>query len=239
MPVIETKNLTKSFAGKTVLSNFNISVKQGEVFGLLGSNGAGKTTAIDCILGTKKPDSGTARILGINPKSERKKLFENVGVQFQELHYQDKITVSELCEMTSALYHNVNDYKRLLLEFGLKEKSKNIVNELSGGQKQKLFVLLALIPQAKVIFLDELTTGLDTKARRDIWTTLKKLKENGLTVFLVSHFMDEVEALCDRICILKQGKIVFSGSVQNAIQSSPYKTLEDAYLWYSSEEVAE
>lgn len=239
MPVIEAKNLTKSFAGKTVLSNFNISVNQGEVFGLLGSNGAGKTTAIDCILGTKQPDSGTARILGMNPKTERKKLFEMVGVQFQELHYQDKITVGELCEMTSALYHNANDYKHLLLEFGLKEKSKSIVSELSGGQKQKLFVLLALIPLAKVIFLDELTTGLDTKARRDIWNTLKKLKENGLTVFLVSHFMDEVEALCDTVCILKQGKIVFLGSVQNAIQSSPYKTLEDAYLWYSGEEVSE
>lgn len=237
MPVIETKNLTKAFAGKTVLSNFNISVNQGEVFGLLGSNGAGKTTAIDCILGTKKPDSGTARILGINPLTGRKKLFENVGVQFQELHYQDKITVLELCEMTSALYHNVNDYKRLLFEFGLKEKSKSIVNELSGGQKQKLFVLLALIPKAKVIFLDELTTGLDTKARRDIWNTIKKLKENGLTIFLVSHFMDEVEALCDTVCILKKGKIVFYGSVQNAILSSPYKTLEDAYLWYSGEEV--
>lgn len=237
MPVIETKNLTKAFAGKTVLSNFNISVNQGEVFGLLGSNGAGKTTAIDCILGTKKPDSGTARILGINPLTGRKKLFENVGVQFQELHYQDKITVLELCEMTSALYHNVNDYKRLLFEFGLKEKSKSIVNELSGGQKQKLFVLLALIPKAKVIFLDELTTGLDTKARRDIWNALKKLKENGLTIFLVSHFMDEVEALCDTVCILKKGKIVFYGSVQNAILSSPYKTLEDAYLWYSGEEV--
>ena len=141
--------------------------------------------------------------------------------------------------MTSALYHNVNDYKRLLLEFGLNEKSKSIVNELSGGQKQKLFVLLALIPKAKVIFLDELTTGLDTKARRDIWNTLKKLKENGLTIFLVSHFMDEVEALCDNLCILKQGKIVFSGNVQNAIQSSPYKTLENAYLWYSGEEVTE
>ena len=239
MPVIETKNLTKSFGEKTVLSDFNISVNQGEVFGLLGSNGAGKTTAIDCILGTKKPDSGTVRILGLNPKTERKKLFENVGVQFQELHYQDKITVLELCEMTSALYHNINDYKRLLLEFGLNEKSKSIVNELSGGQKQKLFVLLALIPKAKVIFLDELTTGLDTKARRDIWNALKKLKENGLTIFLVSHFMDEVEALCDNICILKQGEIVFSGSVQNAIQSSPYKTLENAYLWYSGEEVTE
>ncbi|MGN1047321.1 MAG: ABC transporter ATP-binding protein [Eubacteriales bacterium] len=239
MPVIEAKNLTKSFAGKTVLSNFNISVNQGEVFGLLGSNGAGKTTAIDCILGTKQPDSGTAIILGMDPKTERKKLFEKVGVQFQELHYQDKITVEELCEVTSALYHDVNDYKHLLLEFGLKEKSKSLVSELSGGQKQKLFVLLALIPKANVIFLDELTTGLDTKARRDIWNTLKKLKENGLTVFLVSHFMDEVEALCDTVCILKQGKIVFSGSVQNAIKSSPYKTLEDAYLWYSGEEISE
>lgn len=238
MPVIETKNLTKSFAGKTVLKDFNISVNQGEVFGLLGANGAGKTTAIDCILGTKKPDSGTTRILGMDPNTERKKLFEKVGVQFQELHYQDKITVSELCEMTSALYHDVNDYKHLLSEFGLKDKSKSIVNELSGGQRQKLFVLLALIPKTKVIFLDELTTGLDTKARRDIWNILRTLKENGLTVFLVSHFMDEVEKLCDRICILRGGEIVFCGSVENAIKSSPYNTLEDAYLWYCGEEVS-
>lgn len=237
MYVIETKKLTKSFAEKTVLSNFNISVNQGEVFGLLGANGAGKTTAIDCILGTKKPDSGTSEILGLNPHTERKKLFENVGVQFQELHYQDKITVSELCEMTSALYSRVNSYNRLLLEFGLNKKRKSIISELSGGQKQKLFVLLALIPKAKVVFFDELTTGLDPKARRGIWNILRKLKENGMTIFLVSHFMDEIEALCDSICILKQGETVFSGSVENAVKSSPYSTLEDAYLWYSGEEV--
>jgi ABC-2 type transport system ATP-binding protein len=233
---IKVDKLCKSYAGIRAVENLDISVSRGEVFGLLGANGAGKSTTIECILGTKKPDSGTVSILGMNPNTERKKLFERVGVQFQEANYQDKITVAELCQETYCLYKKPADYEALLKQFGLENKTKNMVNELSGGQKQRLFIVLALIPNPDVVFLDELTTGLDTKARRSVWNSLLELKKKGLTIFLTSHFMDEVETLCDRIGILKNGRLIFNGTVQEAIDASPCKKLEDAYLWYTGEE---
>ena len=233
---IEVKNLSKSYQGVSVVKNLSFDVKRGEVFGLLGANGAGKSTTIECILGTRSMDSGSAFILGMGPKNERKNIFEQVGVQFQETNYPDKIKIWELCEETESLYNDTKDYNILLKEFGLYEKRKNYIAELSGGQKQRLFIVLALIPNPKVVFLDELTTGLDTKARRDVWKCLLDLKKKGLTILLTSHFMDEVEELCDNILILKKGNEVYRGSVDKAIKNSPYENFEDAYLWYSGEE---
>lgn len=237
--IISVKQLSKSYGRLNAVQGLDLSVTQGSVFGLLGANGAGKSTTIECMLGTRKPDAGTVSILGMAPLLQRKQLFENVGVQFQEANYQDKVTVSELCEVTQSLYKNAADYGELLKQFGIFDKAKSMVKELSGGQRQKLFIVLALIPQPKVVFLDELTTGLDAKARREVWKILSDLKEKGLTIFLTSHFMDEVEALCDTICILKKGKAVFYGTVEEAIAGSPYDKFEDAYLWYSDEEVSE
>ncbi|MGL5434990.1 MAG: ABC transporter ATP-binding protein [Lachnospiraceae bacterium] len=234
--VIQAHNLTKSYGSISAVNNVSLSVSHGEIFGLLGENGAGKSTVVECILGTRKPDSGTISILGKNPVIQRKELFEQVGVQFQESHYQEKITVSELCEETQCLYNSFIPFQSLLKTFGLTDKANAAVQELSGGQKQRLFIVLALIPEPKVIFLDELTTGLDTKARREVWNYLIQLKKNGLTIFLTSHFMDEVEVLCDRIGILKHGSMVYYGTPSEAIQSSTCKTLEDAYLWYTNEE---
>ncbi len=228
---IEVKNLCKSYEHTKAVENINISVYRGEVFGLLGANGAGKSTIIECVLGTKKQDNGTISILGMNPQKERKKLFEKVGVQFQEANYQDKIKVGELCEATASLYKTSLDYGTLLKQFGLSEKQNSLVSELSGGQKQRLFIVLALIPNPEVIFLDELTTGLDAKARRDVWKSLTEFKSKGITILLTSHFMDEIEALCDNIMILKKGEKVFYGTVQEATASSPYEKFEDAYLW--------
>lgn len=148
----------------------------------------------------------------------------------------EKITVAELCAVTKSLYKNPADYKKLLIQFGLEEKIKSQVNELSGGGKQRLFIVLALIPNPKVVFFDELSTGLDTRARRDVWKCLSSLKDKGITIFLTSHFMDEVEVLCDNICILKNGSTVFYGTVQEAIDNSPYDKFEEAYLWYTDEE---
>lgn len=237
--IISVKQLSKSYGRLNAVQGLDLSVTQGSVFGLLGANGAGKSTTIECMLGTRKPDAGTVSILGMAPLLQRKQLFENVGVQFQEANYQDKVTVSELCEVTQSLYKNAADYGELLKQFGIFDKAKSMVKELSGGQRQKLFIVLALIPQPKVVFLDELTTGLDAKARREVWKILSDLKEKGLTIFLTSHFMDEVEALCDTICILKKGKAVFYGTVKEAIAGSPYDKFEDAYLWYSDEGVSE
>lgn len=233
---IKVNQLSKSYTTVKAVDNIDISVCSCEVFGLLGANGAGKSTAIECILGTKKQDSGTVSILGMNPQKDRKKLFERVGVQFQEANYQDKITVAELCEVTQSLYKTSLNYADLLKQFGLSHKSKSQVSELSGGQKQRLFIVLALIPNPEVVFLDELTTGLDARARRDVWKCLADLKTKGLTIFLTSHFMDEVETLCDKIMILKNGKNIFYGTVQEAVAASPYEKFEDAYLWYTDEE---
>ena len=236
---MEISHLSKKYGGHAAVENFSAVVKKGECFGLLGANGAGKSTTIECILGTKKADTGTATILGMNPQKNRKALFERVSVQFQESCYQDKITVKELCEETAVLYEDVIEYAVLLKRFGLTDKQKKLVSELSGGEKQRLFVLLALIPKPEVIFMDEFTTGLDARARLDIWKQLLDLKKSGVSIFLTSHFMDEVEALCDKICILKKGKIIFEGTTIEAIAKSECNTFEDAYLWFTDEEADE
>ncbi len=191
------EGLTKTYDGKKVVDRLNLSVPSGTVFGLLGANGAGKSTTIECILGTKQADEGNVRLLGQNPKKHRRNLFQRIGVQFQEGDYQQEIKVSELCEETAYLYRNPADWRILCEQFGIGDKQGASVKSLSGGERQRLFIVLALIPQPELVFLDELTTGLDAKARRSVWKTLESLKEKGLTIFLTSHFMDEVEALCD------------------------------------------
>jgi ABC-2 type transport system ATP-binding protein len=233
------KGLRKSHNNTVAVKELSLEISKGEIFGLLGHNGAGKTTSIECILGVKKYDSGSVELLGMSPAADRKKLFEKVGVQFQLTNYHEKIRVSEICEVTSSLYKEPADWQGLLKSFGLSGMEKRTVAELSGGERQRLSVLLALIPNPEFVFLDELTTGLDSKARRDVWKYLEKLKSGGLTIFLTSHYMDEVETLCDRVCILKKGKMVVTGSINELLEQSPYDTLEEAYLWYSGEEESE
>ena len=236
MEAVSVQNLCKSYGEKQVLKNLNLSVTHGTVFGLLGANGAGKSTTIECILGTKKADSGTVTLLGQDPKKSRRSLFQKIGVQFQEGDYQQEIKVQELCEETACLYRNPADWQALCAQFGIGDKLKNPVKSLSGGERQRLFIVLALILDPELVFLDELTTGLDAKARRGVWKTLEKLKDQGLTIFLTSHFMDEVEALCDEICILKKGRPVFYGTVEQAKQQCGCQRFEDAYLMLSDEE---
>ena len=238
-PIIQVTGLSKSYSGKPILRDLSLSVPRGQVYGLLGANGAGKTTLIECILGTRQADSGHVSILGMNPRTDRKKLFEQVGVQFQECSYPDKIRVWELCRETACLYRSPLPYEQLLDQLSLREQRQSFVADLSGGQRQRLFIVLALIPKPQVVFLDELTTGLDTKARRTVWKYLSQLKQQGITILLTSHFMDEVEALCDTIAILHGGGFVYKGTVEHAVNSSGRTTLEDAYLWYAGEEDTE
>lgn len=233
---IHVSGLTKSYGSKLVLNNLDFSVESGTVFGLLGANGAGKSTTIECILGIKQADSGKIRILDQDPSKDRCQLFQKIGVQFQESNYQPEIKVYELCEETACLYHHPADWKKLCTQFGIDDKLKTSVKSLSGGERQRLFIVLALIPDPKVVFLDELTTGLDPKARRDVWKILKNLKSTGLTIFLTSHFMDEVEALCDKICILEKGHSVFYGTIEMAKKQTGCEKFEDAYLMLSGEE---
>lgn len=236
---IEVEQLSKSYGKLLAIDNISLSVESGTVYGLLGANGAGKSTTIECILGTRTADSGTITVLGCNPQKNRRSLFQNVGVQFQEGDYQPEIKVSELCEETACLYKNPADWKELCTQFGIGDKIGRAVKNLSGGERQRLFIVLALIPNPQLVFLDELTTGLDAKARRGVWKILSDLKSKGLTIFLTSHFMDEVETLCDEICILKQGKAVFYGTVEQAKETSGCTKFEDAYLALSGEEVEE
>lgn len=236
MEAVSVQNLCKSYGEKQVLNNLTFCVKPGTVFGLLGANGAGKSTTIECILGTKKADSGKVTLLGQDPKKNRRSLFQKIGVQFQEGDYQQEIKVQELCEETACLYRNPADWRELCARFGIGDKLKNAVKSLSGGERQRLFIVLALISGPELVFWDELTTGLDAKARRGVWKTLEQLKDQGLTIILTSHFMDEVEALCDEICILKKGRPVFCGSVEQAKQQCGCQRFEDAYLMLSDEE---
>lgn len=217
---IEVQGLTKAYQGKVVLDQLNLTVKRGTVFGLLGANGAGKSTSIECILGTRKADQGEISVLGQDPGKQRQSLFQKVGVQFQEGDYQMEIRVCELCAETACLYENPADWHALCRKFGIGHQLKRTVRSLSGGERQRLFLVLALIPKPQLVFLDELTTGLDARARRDVWNLLAELKRQGLTIFLTSHFMDEVEVLCDEICILRKGRMVFRGSVAQAKQES-------------------
>ena len=233
---IEVSGLTKTYGGRRAVDGLSFCVPRGTVFGLLGANGAGKSTTIECMLGTKWMDAGRVRILGMDPVRERRALFERVGVQFQEGDYQQEIRVFELCEETACLYRHPADYRALCARFGIGDKLQNAVRSLSGGERQRLFIVLALLPNPELVFLDELTTGLDARARRDVWKTLEELKRQGLTIFLTSHFMDEVEALCDEICILKKGKAVFYGTVEDAKRTCGCDRLEDAYLMLSDEE---
>ena len=235
-PSVSVRNLTKSFGERKVVDDLSFDVQKGEVFALLGHNGAGKSTTIDLILGLKAPDGGSAKILGMNASRHRKQVFERVGVQLQNTEYQPNITVEEACIEYASLYAAPADYPQLLEQFGLGALRKNFVSGLSGGERQKLSVVLALIGSPEIVFLDELTTGLDVVARREEWRTLKQLKAQGLTIFLTTHYMEEAEALCDRVCIIRSGKKVMEGTVDEVIAASGRKDLEEAYLFCMGEE---
>lgn len=234
---VKARELTKAYHGRNVVDHLSFSVRTGEVFGLLGHNGAGKSTTIEMILGLKRPDTGTALIFEREAEKNRKELFEKVGVQLQSSSYQAAIRVDEVCREHAALYKHPQDYQKLLEKFGLEKLRKSPVSKLSGGERQKLSVVLALIGKPELIFLDELTTGLDVAARREVWRTLKDLKNHGLTILLTTHYMEEAENLCDRILLIKNGKKIAEGTVEEVIKASPYQTLEEAYLWYMGEEV--
>lgn len=233
---IEATNLSKSFNDRKVVDNLSFSIPKGTVFGLLGHNGAGKSTTIDMILGIKKPDSGSATVFGKDVRKWRKECFEKIGVQLQSSSYQASIKVKEVCQERATLYKNSCDYKELLDRFGLSKLENSFVNKLSGGERQRLSIALTLIGNPEVIFLDEITTGLDVASRREVWKNLIELKKKGLTIFLTTHYMEEAEKLCDYLVLIKEGKEVSRGTVSEIIKNSPYDNLEEAYLWYMGEE---
>ncbi|MFP4550988.1 MAG: ABC transporter ATP-binding protein [Spirochaetales bacterium] len=232
---LSVSGLSKSYGEISALREVSFTVARGEIFGILGPNGSGKTTTIECVLGTRTRDGGEVEVLGLDPRANRRELFRRVGVQFQDSAWQPSIRVAEICEVTAAFYTPEPDWQALLREFDLEKRAATEVASLSGGERQKLSILLACMHQPELVFLDELTTGLDPIARRGTWRFIKLLSERGATVVLSSHYMDEVEALCDRALVLRSGEKIADGSIEQIkAQGSALlgrdATLEDSYI---------
>jgi len=207
--VIQVSTLRKTYGSTVAVDAISFAVNDGEIFGLIGPNGAGKTTTMECIEGLRKPDGGTISVLGLDPFKDVYKLQERIGVQLQQAQLQKRIKVWEAVHLWASLYQKrPADSERLLEQLGLVEKRNAWFMTLSGGQKQRLFIALALVNDPEVVFLDELTTGLDPQARRAIWELVRGIRERGKTVFLTTHLMEEAERLCDRIAIIEHGRIV-------------------------------
>ncbi|MFF0744065.1 ABC transporter ATP-binding protein [Streptomyces sp. NPDC004111] len=207
MPLIEVSELRKSYAGRPVVDGVSFTVEEGEIFGILGPNGAGKTTTVECVSGLRTPDGGTVRVAGLDPVADHDRVTRLLGAQLQESELQPKILVREALELYAAFYPNPADWRPLAERLGLAAKLTTRFGKLSGGQKQRLSIALALIGNPKVVVLDELTTGLDPRARRDTWQLIEDVRAQGVTVLLVTHFMEEAQRLCDRIAVIDKGRV--------------------------------
>jgi ABC-2 type transport system ATP-binding protein len=210
--VISVCNLGKRYGATVAVEDVSFTVERGEIFGLIGPNGAGKTTTMECVEGLRTADRGTISVLGLNPGRDASALRRRIGVQHQEAHLQKRIKVWEAIDLWRTLYGRVLDTDSLLEQLGLATKRHAWFMTLSGGQKQRLFIALALIHDPEVVFLDELTTGLDPQARRTIWELVKGIRDRGKTVFLTTHLMEEAERLCDRVAIIEHGRIIEIGT---------------------------
>ena len=210
MPVIEVSGLRKQYGAVTAVQDVSFSVEPGEIFGILGPNGAGKTTTVECISGLRAGDRGTVRVLGLDPAdaADGEELRQVVGVQLQESGLPDRLRVREALELFAAFYRETADVDALLRRLGLTEKANTAYKKLSGGQKQRLAIAIALVGKPRVVILDELTTGLDPHARREVWELVEQIREEGVTVLLVTHFMEEAERLCDRVALIDRGRVV-------------------------------
>ena len=208
-PVIQVSGVRKTYGSTVAVDEVSFEVNDGEIFGLIGPNGAGKTTTMECIEGLRTPDRGAISVLGLDPFHDVYKLQDRIGVQLQQAQLQKRIKVWEAVDLWASLYQKKTiDGERLLEQLGLKEKRDAWFMNLSGGQKQRLFIALALINDPEVVFLDELTTGLDPQSRRAIWDLVRGIRERGKTVFLTTHLMEEAERLCDRVAIIEHGRII-------------------------------
>jgi ABC-2 type transport system ATP-binding protein len=218
IPVIAVSNLGKRYGRTVAVDDVSLEVFEGEIFGLIGPNGAGKTTTMECAQGSRVPDKGTISVLGLDPQRDANALRQRIGVQHQEAHLQKRIKVWEAVDLWSSLYTRAVNSDALLARLGLEGKRNAWFMTLSGGQKQRLFIALALIHEPAVVFLDELTTGLDPQARRAIWGLVTGIRDRGTTVFLTTHLMEEAERLCDRVAIIEHGRIIEMGTPDDLVQ---------------------
>ncbi len=218
-PVITVEHLAKRYVELQAVADVSFEVHQGEIFGLLGPNGAGKTTSVECLQGLRAPDSGTIRVLGLDPATDADRLRALIGSQLQESSLPERMKVWEALDLFSSLQPDGRSWPSVMEEWGLTEKAGASFGSLSGGQRQRLLVALALVNAPKVVFLDEMTTGLDPAARRATWELIERIREGGTTVVLVTHFMDEAERLCDRLAVMKHGRVIATGSPADLVAS--------------------
>ncbi|MBW1768864.1 MAG: ABC transporter ATP-binding protein [Deltaproteobacteria bacterium] len=217
--VIEVEHLKKTYGSLNAVDDVSFHVEEGEIFGLLGPNGAGKTTSIECIQALRHPFTGDVSVLGLDPRKDARELRKYIGSQLQDSALPSRIKVWEALDLFASFTPNALDWELLLKQLGLAEKRNSSFGGLSGGQKQRLFIALALVNDPKIVFLDEMTQGLDPVARRVAWDLVKAIRDKGKTVVMVTNFMDEAENLCDRLAIVKKGRIVATDSPQGLINS--------------------
>lgn len=212
--IVCVENLNLTYKNLRAVQNVSFSLEEGELLAIIGQNGSGKTSTVECIEGLRKPDSGSLSVFGKDPWLHRSEIYQKMGAQLQETEYPSKIRVEEQCRLFASFYEKPADWNLLLSQLNLDNKRKSPISKLSGGEKQRLSILLSLIGRPKLLVLDELTTGLDPEVRQNMWSTFKDIKENGISVIMVSHYLDEVEALADKILYLDKGKQLFWGSQQ-------------------------
>lgn len=238
-PIIKIENLTKRYGNVVAADNISFSVLKGEIFGIIGPNGAGKTTTVECISGLRMPDSGSITVNGLSPAKDRDRLHRIVGVQLQESAMPPRLRVGEAIRLFASFYSNPMDIDSLLETLGIKEIKNSYFKTLSGGEKQRLSIALALIGNPRIAILDELTTGLDPEARRETWSLIEGIRDRGVTVILVTHFMDEAERLCDRVALISHGAIRMLGTPEaiaakagvNIVRFVPSRPVEDRFLY--------
>ncbi|CAK7280865.1 ABC transporter ATP-binding protein [Streptomyces misionensis] len=223
--VIEVTDLRKSYAGRAVVDGVSFAVEEGEIFGILGPNGAGKTTTVECVEGLREPDAGRVRVAGFDPVADHERVARLLGAQLQQSELQPKLTVREALELYASFYPDPADWRPLAERLGLTARLGTRFAKLSGGQRQRLFIALALIGNPRVVVLDELTTGLDPRARRDTWQLIEDVRASGVTVLLVTHFMEEAQRLCDRIAVLDKGRVAALDTPAGLIRRSAGATV--------------
>ncbi|MFS4096130.1 ATP-binding cassette domain-containing protein [Streptomyces sp. AF1A] len=223
--VIEVTDLRKSYGGRAVVDGVSFAVEEGEIFGVLGPNGAGKTTTVECVEGLRVPDAGRVRVAGLDPVADHDEVARILGAQLQQSELQPKLTVREALELYAAFYPRPADWRPLAERLGLADRLSTRFGKLSGGQRQRLFIALALIGGPRVVVLDELTTGLDPRARRDTWQLIEDVRDSGVTVLLVTHFMEEAQRLCDRIAVIDRGRLAALDTPAGLIRRSAGATV--------------
>ena len=227
--VIRVEGLVKKYGTLTAVDSISFQVSRGEIFGMVGPNGSGKTTTIECIEGLRHPEQGFLEVLGFNPQQETRLLHQRTGIQLQSSSLPNRMRVEEALDLFASFYRHSRDWYSLLEEVGLVDKCRATFSQLSGGQKQRLFLALALINQPELVFLDELTTGLDPQARRATWDLVDQIRDQGTTIFLTTHYMDEAHR-CDTIGLMREGKLIAESSPQELTRSTGCRSLEDAFL---------